>query len=393
MHTEDTTPGWRREPYRLLFPLGALLAWAGVLHWLLHAVGLLEDYQPVFHAITQIQGFMMCFAVGFLFTAIPRRTGTAAPAAWQMAVAVVAPVGTTVAAWYERWELTQIFWLALITVLASFAIRRFVSSKAARRPPNSFIWIPLSFAMGVGGSVTIAVAGALGQEYFWLHDLGKLFILQGMFVGLIVGVGGMVLPLLTRGEAPPDAGSTRRDRLVRLAHVGAAAALVSTFWVENQVSQRWGLSLRAAVTLAVLLFSARIWRLPSVPGWHRRLVWLSAWMIPAGYTLAAIFPLEMKAGLHVVFIGSFALMAFSVGLHVTLAHGGYQRLVRARLWQVPAFGGLFLLAMAFRILVDFDRARFFLWIGLSAASFLIGTLFWGWLVVPRLLRSPRPDES
>ena len=28
----------RRDPYKLFFPLGALLSWAGVLHWLLHAL-------------------------------------------------------------------------------------------------------------------------------------------------------------------------------------------------------------------------------------------------------------------------------------------------------------------------------------------------------------------
>jgi uncharacterized protein involved in response to NO len=39
------------QPYRLFFPLGLLLAWAGVLHWLLHGLGVLPDYRPVFHAI------------------------------------------------------------------------------------------------------------------------------------------------------------------------------------------------------------------------------------------------------------------------------------------------------------------------------------------------------
>ena len=32
-------PTWRREPYRLLFPLGAALGVAGVLPWLLFGVG------------------------------------------------------------------------------------------------------------------------------------------------------------------------------------------------------------------------------------------------------------------------------------------------------------------------------------------------------------------
>ena len=384
-------PLWRREPYRIFFPLGALLAWAGILHWLLHALGLLADYQPVFHSIAQIQGFMICFAVGFLFTAIPRRTGTAPPAAWQMAVALAAPIATTIAAWFQWWALSQLFWLALVIVLVSFAVRRFLGAEAARRPPNSFVWVPLSLAMGTAGSLLIAIGGMTGR--FSLHDLGRLLLLQGMFTGLVVGVGGMVLPLVTRGDAPPDAAASRVDILARAGHVLAALLLVASFFVENYASQRAGYALRAAIVLAVLLISGRIWRYPLVPGWHRWLVWISGWMIPLGYALAAIFPLQWKAGIHIVFIGGFALMAFAVGLHVTLAHGGYQRLVRGRPWQVPVFGGLLLAAMAARVLAEFDKQRYFVWIGSAAAIFLTGTLFWGALLVPRLLGKPGPEEA
>ena len=55
----------------MLFGIDPLLAWVGVVHWLLDGLGLLADYRPVFRSITPIQGFMQCFAVGFLFTAIP----------------------------------------------------------------------------------------------------------------------------------------------------------------------------------------------------------------------------------------------------------------------------------------------------------------------------------
>ncbi|HET9481190.1 MAG TPA: NnrS family protein [Candidatus Polarisedimenticolia bacterium] len=386
-------PAWRREPYRIFFPLGALLAWAGVLHWFLHATGLLANYEPVFHSIAQIQGFMMSFAVGFLMTAIPRRTGTAPPAAWQMFVGLAAPVGATIAAWYERWAISQVFWFALVVMLIGFAVRRFVSAEAARRPPNSFIWVPLSLLMGAVGSVLIAVGAARGPDSFWLHDLGKLLLLQGMFIGLIVGVGGMVLPLLTRGDAPPDASGTSRDQLVRVGHIMAALALAASFWIEVVVSQTGGLAIRAVLTLGILIVSGRIHRPPSVPGFHRRLVWLSAWMIPAGYALAALFPTESRAGLHVVLIGGFALMALSVGLHVTMAHGGHQSLVKTTPWQVPVYGALILAATAARAMVDFDRPRFFTWLGLSAALFLVGTLVWGALMARCLLSRPAAEAG
>src|SRR5262245_18546613 len=165
MDPAQQVPLWRREPYRLFFPLGVALAWAGVLHWLLHSIGLLGTYEPVFHSIVQIQGFMMCFAVGFLFTAIPRRTGTSPPSAWQMLVCLIAPVGTTVAAWYQSWAVSQVFWMVIVLVLLGFAGRRFLSSQAARRPPTSFIWVPLSLAMGGEGWVMTAVMGVFGVEY------------------------------------------------------------------------------------------------------------------------------------------------------------------------------------------------------------------------------------
>lgn len=357
-----------------------------MLHWLLHSMGLLAEYRPVFHAITQIQGFLLCFALGFLLTAIPRRTGTAPPASWELAVAVIAPVGTTVAAWFGRFALSQVFWIAIVIVLLRFAIRRFLDAKARRRPPNSFLWIPISFAMGLVGSLLIGSYGMLGPEYYQLHELGRLFLLQGLFVGLVLGVSGMLLPLVTRGESSRDAASTSRDRIERIAHLVAALLFASSFLIENQLSLRGGLGLRAVLTLVVLLASAGLWRPPNVPGWHRRLIWVAAWMIPLGYTMATLFPAEKKAGLHVVFIGGFALMALSVGLHVTLAHGGHERLVRGRPWRVAAFGGLMLLAMVLRALVDFDQQRFFLWIGCSAAAFLLATLFWAWVVLPRAWR-------
>src|SRR5438105_7251800 len=153
---------WRREPYRLLFPLGVLLAWAGVLHWLLLATGVIQEYRSIFHAFAQIEGFMTCFAVGFLFTLIPRRTGTSPPAPWQMGVALAAPVAITVGAWFERWALSQIPWLLLMALLIQFAVSRFRAPGASRRVPNSFVWVVLALVMGSGGSILAGVGAALG---------------------------------------------------------------------------------------------------------------------------------------------------------------------------------------------------------------------------------------
>src|SRR4030095_809210 len=126
----------------------------------------------------------------------------------------------------------------------------------------------------------------LGEAYFSLHDFGRRLLLQGMFLGLVMGVGGMVLPLLTRGESSRDSDATARSRLILAGHTVAALVLAASFWIETSVSQVGGLALRAALTLLVLFVSGRIYRPPALPGWHRRLVWLAAGVIPGGYCLA-----------------------------------------------------------------------------------------------------------
>lgn len=70
--------GWndlRREPFRPLFPLGVLFGCVGVSHWLRYALGW-PDASRFVHASIQIGAYLFCFIVGFLWTAMPRMTGS-----------------------------------------------------------------------------------------------------------------------------------------------------------------------------------------------------------------------------------------------------------------------------------------------------------------------------
>jgi len=380
----ETPPLWRREPYRVLFPLGVALTWAGVSHWLLLALGVFTEYRSIFHAMAQIQGFMTCFVVGFLFTFIPRRTGTSPPSNWEMLVAVVAPVGTTVCAWLELWPLSQLFWLGLMGTVIAFVFRRFRNARMARGGPGSFVWVPVSLILGVGAAILTGAAAMAGPDYMWLHDLGRGLLLQGLLTGLIIGIGGMLLPVITRGE-PFSAGSG--GHASRLLHLAASLVFVGSFWVEFLVSVQLGFALRALVCAGALASSARNWRPPTLPGLHRRFVWLAAWMLPLGYAFVAALPQYRKVGLHIVFIGGFALLALSVAIHVVFAHGGRADLLAGSPGRLKAFGAFLLLALAARAAVDFDPMNFNRWLGLAASLFLSATVSWLALVLPTILRS------
>lgn len=365
------------------------LAWAGVLHWLFYAVGATGEYRAVFHSTAQIQGFLTCFAAGFLFTFVPRRTGTAPASGWEMAAAAAGPVLATLAAWWERWALAQASWLAGALVVAAFVWRRLLSPGASRRVPGVFVWVPAGLAAGAVGAALVAVAAVLGpreEPELWL--LGRSLLLQGMITALVVGVGGTLLPTLTRGTPPPE----ERPGEGKLGQAAAAALFFAGFPLEAYGAPRLGLALRALVAGGALVLAARLWRPPTVPGLHRRLVWIAAWVLPAGTALAAAAPELRSAALHVSFIGSFALLGLSVSLHVALSHGGRAELLGSRPWPVWGMGALVLGAAASRLLAGLDPAHLRLWLGCASASFLLATLAWAALVLPAT-RAARPPAG
>jgi uncharacterized protein involved in response to NO len=377
------------DPWRMFFPLGILLSWAGVLHWLLFAVGATDAYRAVFHATAQIQGFMTSIAVGFLYTFVPRRTGTAPPARAAILAAAAAPVGATILASLDRLALAELVWLGGAAVVTVFVVRRLRSTAGARPVPSVFVWVPVALLSGMVGAVLVAAAVVLDpHEEPAMWQLGRGLLLQGFLSALVIGVGGTLLPTLLRGEpAPVSISATAGERL---AQPVAASLFLASFPIEIYVAPWPGFALRAAVSGGVLAYTARLWRRPSMPGIHRWFIWLSAWLLPSGYLVAAMYPPLRSAALHVVFIGSFGLMAMSVSLHVALSHGGHpERLARAS-WPTWAMGLLLLAALVFRILAGVDAAHVTRWLGPAAASFLLGTIAWACLAIPAVVhRSAR----
>lgn len=384
-----STPFWRREPYAVFFPLGILLSWAGVGRWLAFAIGgRSEDYLAVyiFHGMTQIQGFLLCFAIGFLFTMIPRRTGTPPPSVLEMTIGLAAPLATVVAAWGQHWALSQVGWMTACVLLVVFVVRRVLSSTARRRPPTSFVWIPVALLTGLLGSAMTGARGTLGPDWMWLHNLGQQLVLQGVFVALVLGVGGMALPLMTRGEAPSDAAFTRRDVLAVLAHLVAAGLLVASFVVQSRWSLPAGCALRAAVIAAELALGPQLWRPPSISGWNRRLIWLAAWMLPTGFAFAALLPAYYQAGLHISFVGGLATLTLAVSTHVVLGHGDRSDLIDGQPWQVGTIAMLMGAATLSRIAMTMEPMHRNAWMATASFFFLSATVVWALFLVPVIVR-------
>ena len=386
----DAAMGWSREPFRPFFPLGVLLGWVGISHWLLYALGITATYSCMLHGLVQTQGFLMAFAVGFLMTALPRRTQAAPAATAELWIAAAALTTTVLAATAERWAVAELGYVVVLVLLLEFAVRRFLGRASGRRPPAPFVLIPFAFLHGIAGAGCILAWAAFDAPGSTV-GLGKLLVEQGVFLCLVVGIGGLVLPLMAGAPPPPDLGSSPIERRKAAAYGAAGAAILGSLLLEHAGWGRLGPLLRAAVVATGLAIGGGAWRPPARPGLHRRLVWLAVWMTPLGLALSGLLPDQRVATLHVLFIGGFSLMAFGVATHVSLSHlPGMEAQREGSPTAVKVMGAGILIAMLGRVVADWT-ATYFPHLGAAAAAWLVGSAAWLAFLGPKLLR--REDQE
>lgn len=384
----------RSQPYRLFFPLGAVLGGIGVAHWMFYALKWQESYSGQTHALIQFQAFLMAFACGFMMTMVPRRTQTAPASTLELVLPSVGVIAATLGALRGAWIVAETGFLLTLVTMTQFAVRRFLSDSAGRKPPNAFLLIPIGLFHGVLGAVFVMLP-ELGAQIVWATQVGRGWIQEGMFLCITLGIGNMVLPLVTGYDVPPDAATGpagTRERLV----IGLSGLVILlsfplqyflTAPLGGPLAIRLGYGLRLAVVCYHLFGPLRAYRWPRVPGLQRRLLWLSFWCMALGLGLVVAFPLYRIAMLHVLFVGGFGLMTFAVGCHVILAHGGFPHLVGGSPWQVATFALLTLLALATRVSADFVTS-YFLHLGIAAGIWLVALVVWVAFLVPKAARLP-----
>jgi uncharacterized protein involved in response to NO len=368
---------WRAEPFRVFFPLAIVLGWAGVGHWLAYAVGLAAGYSCLAHGLVQMQAFMPALAMGFLLTALPRRTTSAPPTGAEMALAVATLTLGAVAALAGRTTAAEGTYIVLLLLLVRFAGRRLAGRDAGRRPPAAFVVIPIGLASGVVGAVLLMTGDGAG------FALGRLLVEQGVFLCLIVGVGALILPLIVGVSPPVDLDRSARERGRLLPYLALGAAIDAGLVAEAAGLVRDGMLLRA-VAVAVGLAIAGAWRIPWQPELHRWLAWAGAWLAPVGLAAGALLPDYRVPALHVLFIGGFTTLGLGVATHVSLGHLGVTD-GRRRPPAVVALTVGLALALLARLAADWSDT-YFQHLAWAAGAWIAGTAAWLAVLGPRLLR-------
>ncbi|HVM94743.1 MAG TPA: NnrS family protein, partial [Candidatus Acidoferrales bacterium] len=335
------------------------------------------------HGFVQMQAFMMAFAIGFLLTALPRRTRSEPPTGVELGALATAIVVVTLGGIWEQWSLAETAYGAMIVILLRFALSRLRGGRAQRRPPAAFVLIPIAVLHGLGGAALIA-ASTLDAAPAWAMGMGRLLVEQGVFLCLVVGVGNLVLPLIAGSTPPADFDAAPRERLRAIAYAVAGLAICASLVFERLGWVRAAPLVRALV-VTIGLLSGGAWHTLQKPGLHRRLVRASVWLIPIGLLASGVFPDYRVPALHIVFIGGFSALAFGVATHVAIGHLGLDHLTSGRPPVVIVLAVTSLLALGARVAADASHT-YFAHLGWAAGSWLIGSSVWLAYFGPKFLR-------
>jgi uncharacterized protein involved in response to NO len=155
-----------------------------------------------------------------------------------------------------------------------------------------------------------------------------------------------------------------------------AAIFLASFWIGQLGSARLGFALRAAVTLAVVLQLRRAPLLSDKENALARAVRIALWALPIGNAWIALVPANRRAGLHVIYLSCFTLLALVVSTY--LFPGRAKRAdspVQASSLQVWLGAACLALALGTRVLVEIDPPNFKLWLGAACVCFVAATAF------------------
>lgn len=295
-------------PYQFFFPLGILSALLAVGVWLIQDLHWLTTPTILIHSRLIVGGFLWSFITGFLMTAIPRMTDTRSAHFSELVLALGLVIGAIAASWRLDGSWFYLSEMGLILFLIVYGGRRLLYSKKT---------VPVFFSH-VGMAMALAFFGAF-SDYRGDSFMGIHLYYVGAVLLLILGIGTRFFSFLS--------------------------GLPSDFESQNNIAWRWAFHTAGLVTCALLFCAGRgfrlaylglamvlcfylfgVWRVqrksdrPSALRYGVRIV---ASTIPLSFFFCFLWPSMFITWLHLLFIGCFALMTFSVATRVTLAHGSY----------------------------------------------------------------------
>ncbi len=373
------------EPFRIFFPLATLLGISGVSLWPLFFTGLHKFYPGLMHARLMSEGFLAGFVIGFLGTALPRLL-SAPPLRrgelWTLVALYLLSAGLHIG---HQVRAGDAAFIGLMLCFGAFMVGR-VRGRA-ELPPPGFVLVAFGFLSGLVGPV-LWLCGL--QE--WVSGpvmmFGAILLNQGFVLFPLLGIGTFLLPRFLRlrdvRSLTEERAASRGWWLRALFSAVTGLVLLASFWLEasrpGMPMAAWLRAIAAIVYLAAMIpFHRQTRPLPTAS--------LAAQLALLALAVGLIFPLfwpgQRLAGLHVVFLGGFSLITFTVATRVVLGHSGHEALFETRLPALQIATVLLLAGAALRAFGDFSPERPH-WLNAASYLWMLAAGVWGFSVLPRV---------
>lgn len=354
------------DPYRLLFPIGAIVGVIGVSLWFLLAWRLTSFYPRTAHANIMFFGFLWCFVAGFLMTAIPRMTSTYYASHSEILVAIVCGLLQVILNIRNSEQLSVGLFALQNAFLVGFIVRRFLVHR--RVPFFGMIFIPAAFVQAFLGVALFFLAEGVKRDFITLL-CGEAF-----FINLIVGVGSRLIPAISRlpGATLPT------EKTVSSPWVVTAVTLASLnigYWLEIGGYRNIGTMLRV---LALGLAAVSMLKVISKPTkWSAIGIGLKVGVVFLFIGQVMSVPLFESgiAGAHMTYIGGISLITLLVSMRVMLAHGGQNLNYEINSRRIILLTTLFAISAILRLAGGVQVSGHF--VLLSAILFFAIMMIWG----------------
>lgn len=383
------------EPFRIFFPLATLLGISGVSLWPLFFSGLHAFYPGPMHSRLMIEGFLAGFVIGFLGTALPRLLSAPPLRGGELWVLIALYLLTAGLHIGQQPRAGDAAFIALMLCFGACMIAR--ARRRAELPPPGFVLVAFGFLSGLVGPM-LWLCGLQGWVSGTVMMFGAILLNQAFVLFPLLGIGTFLLPRFLRlRDARPmsEERTASRGWWLRAAFSGATGlALLGSFWLEaSRPSAPAATWLRAGATIVYLAAMVPFHR-QSLP---LRTAPLAAQLALLALAAGLIFPLfwpgQRLAGLHVVFLGGFSLITFTVATRVVLGHSGNEALFETRLPSLQVAAFLLLAGAALRAFGDFSPERPH-WLNAASYLWILAAGVWGFSVLPKVrLADPSDDLS
>ncbi len=373
--TPDTGSTLRQEPFRLFFPFGLVASVLGVLLWPLLYAGWIPYYPHEAHARLMIEGFVGCFAMGFLATAFPKMIESP-PLIWAelIGLLVLMTGAVTCHAFGKIGAGDTCFLFAWILLAKSLGARLLFLRRDL--PPPGFVLAGLGILSGVIGVSMLLIGRLIGMEDF-VRELALLLLYEGFILLPILGIGGFLFPRFLQDSVRAVNGSWAASAWI---HLAIGTAVLGTMVPQAGGATFWAPIARGLLVAGFLGWQTTLWRRGSQTGTLSWMLLMAVTLLVVGLLISGSTVAFRVAVKHVLFVGGFGLLILTVATRVIWGHGGRIHLATGKRKILRAILILILLGMATRVVADIIpkiRVSHHIY---ASLSWVAASAIWAWAV-------------